>query len=102
MSIKIKQALTESLIKIEKKEFDEKTIRTLLIVSREYLRYDGLVKELAHFIAHPKRNKGIFHKKVNSRYAKFKLIEEQVLKKIPTLCRHLITLVIYQYLQTIF
>ena len=85
MSIKIKQALTESLIKIEKKEFDEKTIRTLLIVSREYLRYDGLVKELAHFIAHPKRNKGIFHKKVNSRYAKFKLIEEQVLKKIPTL-----------------
>jgi len=85
MSIKIKQALTESLIKIEKKEFDEKTIRTLLIVSREYLRYDGLVKELAHFIAHPKRNKGIFHKKVNSRYAKFKLIEEQVLKKIPAL-----------------
>ena len=70
MSIKIKQALTESLIKIEKKEFDEKTIRTLLIVSREYLRYDGLVKELAHFIAHPKSNKGIFHKKVNSRYAK--------------------------------
>jgi len=85
MSIKIKQALTESLIKIEKKEFDEETIRTLLIVSREYLRYDGLVKELAHFIAHPKRNKGIFHKKVNSRYAKFKLIEEQVLKKIPAL-----------------
>src|SRR5690606_1631479 len=83
MSIKIKQALTESLIKIEKKDFDEETIRTLLIVSREYLNYDGLVKELAHFIAHPKRNKGIFHKKVNSRYAKFKLIDEQFLKKIP-------------------
>ena len=83
MSIKIKQALTESLIKIEKKEFDEETIRTLLIVSREYLKYDGLVKELAHFIAHPKRNRGIFHKKVNSRYAKFKLIDEQLLKKQP-------------------
>lgn len=83
MSIKIKQALTESLIKIEKKEFDEETIRTLLIVSREYLKYDGLVKELAHFIAHPKRNRGIFHKKVNSRYTKFKLFEEQLLKKQP-------------------
>ncbi len=84
MSIKVKQALTESLIKIEKKEFDEETIRTLLIVAREYLRYDGLVKELAHFVAHPKRNKGIFHKKVNSRYAKFKLVEEQVEKHIPS------------------
>ncbi|AUC77130.1 hypothetical protein [Olleya sp. Bg11-27] len=83
MSIKIKQSLTESLIKIERKEFDEETIRTLLIVSREYLKYDGLVKELAHFIAHPKRDRGIFHKKVNSRYAKFKLIEEQLLKKQP-------------------
>src|SRR5690606_24134324 len=83
MSIKIRQALTESLIKIEKKEFDEETIRTLLIVSREYLKYDGLIKELAHFIAHPKRNRGIFHKKVNSRYAKFKLIDEQLLKKQP-------------------
>lgn len=52
MSIKIRQALIESLIKIEKKEFDESTIRTLLIVSREYMKFDGLVKELAHFIAH--------------------------------------------------
>jgi hypothetical protein len=81
MSIKIKQALTECLNKIESKEFDEETIRTLLIVSREYLQYDGLIKELAHFIAHPKRNKGIFHKKVNARYAKLKLVDEQFFKK---------------------
>lgn len=83
MSIKIKQALTESLIKIERREFDEETIRTLLIVSREYLKYDGLVKELAHFIAHPKRNRGIIHKKVNSRYTKLKLVDEQLSKKPP-------------------
>lgn len=83
MSIKIKQALTESLTKIENKKFDEDTLRTLLITSREYLKYDGLVKELAHFIAHPKRDRGIFHKKVNSRYAKFKLIDEQFLKIQP-------------------
>lgn len=66
--------------KIEAKEFDENTIRTLLITSREYLKYDGLIKELAHFIAHPKRNRGIFHKKVNTRYAKLKLVDEQHLK----------------------
>lgn len=79
MSIKIKQALSECLTKIENKEFDEETIRTLLIVSREYLQFDGLIKELAHFIAHPNRNKGLFHKKVNSRYAKLKLVDEQLL-----------------------
>lgn len=81
MSIKIKQAITECLIRIENKEFDEETIRTLLIVSREYLKFDGLIKELAHFVAHPKRNKGIFHRKVNSRYAKLKLVDEQLLSE---------------------
>lgn len=80
MSIKVKQALTSCLIKISNSEFDEDTIRTLLITSREYINKDGLIKELAHFIAHPTRDKGIFHKKVNNRYAKLKLIEEQVLK----------------------
>jgi hypothetical protein len=79
MSIKIKQAITECLERIATKEFDEETIRTLLIVSREYLHFDGLIKELAHFIAHPKRNKGLFHKSVNTRYTKLKLIDEQVL-----------------------
>ncbi|AIM60344.1 hypothetical protein IX49_07340 [Cellulophaga lytica] len=83
MSIKIKQALTESLTKIENKKFDEDTLRTLLITSREYLKHDGLIKELAHFIAHPKRNRGIFHKKVNSRYTKLKLVDEQLLKEQP-------------------
>lgn len=78
MSIKIKQALTESFKKIESNDFDEDTIRTLLIVSREYLSFEGLVRELAHFIAHPKRDRGIFHKKVNARYAKLKLVDEQI------------------------
>ena len=81
MSIKIKQAITECLIRIENKNFVEETIRTLLIVSREYLKYNGLIKELAHFVAHPKRNQGLFHKKVNSRYAKLKLVDDQLLSE---------------------
>jgi len=37
--------------------------------------------ELAHFVAHPKRNQGLFHKKVNSRYAKLKLVDKQLLSE---------------------
>ncbi|WP_433836166.1 hypothetical protein [Flavobacterium anhuiense] len=80
MSIKIKNTLLTSLDKIKNDQFDEDTIRTLLITAREYLNYNGLIKELAHFIAHPQRNQGIFHRKVNTRYAKLKLAEEQMLK----------------------
>jgi hypothetical protein len=80
MSIKVKQAINKCLFQIESNTFDEDTIRTLLIVSREYIGSEGLIKELAHFIAHPVRNQGIFHKKVNSRYAKLSLIDEQASK----------------------
>lgn len=81
MSIKIKQSLIRSLDKIKSKKFDEETIRTLLITAREFLKHEGLIKELAHFIAHTNRNRGIFHKKVNNRYTKMKLVEEQVLSE---------------------
>lgn len=80
MSVKVKQAIINSLTKVENKTFDEDTIRTLLIVAREHFKTDGLIKELAHFIAHNERNQGIFHKKINSRYAKYKLVDEQVAK----------------------
>lgn len=79
MSVKVKQAITKCLIKIEDDTFDEDTIRTLLMVSRENIT-EGLIKELAHFIAHTERSKGMFHKKVNSRYAKYKLTSDQVQK----------------------
>jgi len=80
MSVKVKQAIINYLIKIENETFDEDTIRTLLIVTREHIKTDGLIKELAHFIAHTVRTQGIFHKKINSRYAKYKLVDEQVSK----------------------
>lgn len=78
MSVKIKQALANCVGQIKNKTFDEDTIRTLLIVSREYLdESSGVLKELAHFIAHPIRDRGICHAKVNNRYAKFKLADDQ-------------------------
>jgi len=78
MSAKTKQAITRCLSKIENDTFDEDTIRTLLIVSREHIKGDGLIKELAHFIAHSDRDKGMFHRKVNCRYTKMKLMDEQI------------------------
>src|SRR5687768_1079333 len=78
MSVKIKQAITKCLQKIEDSIFDEDTIRTLLIVSREHIRNEGLLKELAHFIAHNERTQGMFHRAVNSRYTKFKVVRDWV------------------------
>jgi hypothetical protein len=75
---KVKQAITNSLKKIEDGSFDEDTIRTLLITSREFISKEGLIKEISHFIAHPKRSKGIFHKKINTSYAKFTLVASQL------------------------
>ncbi len=80
MSIKVKQVLIKCLRKIENDTFDEDTIRTLLITSREYIKNEGLIKELAHFIAHPVRDRGIFHSKLNNRYTKLKLTDEEISK----------------------
>ena len=78
MSVKTKQAITKCLNRIADDSFDEETLRSLLIISREHIKSNGLIKELAHFIAHSDRNQGMFHKKVNNRYAKQKLIDDQM------------------------
>jgi hypothetical protein len=78
MSIKTKQAITKCLNKVVDNSFDEETLRLLLIISREHIKYNGLIKELAHFVAHSDRNQGMFHKQVNNRYAKQKLIDSQM------------------------
>lgn len=78
MSIKVKQGLQKCFIQIKDGTFDEDTIRMLLILSREYLPKDSLIRELAHFIAHTKRDQGLCHKKVNNRYAKWRLVQDQV------------------------
>lgn len=80
MSVKVKQALNKCFGQIKDGTFDEETIRTILYVSRDYIKKDGLIKELAHFIAHPNRDRGLCHSKLNNRYAKWKLVDEQLLK----------------------
>lgn len=77
-SIKLKNSLTDIFEKVMSDTFQESDIKTLLIDIREYIRDQTLLREMADFIAHPKRDKGICHKLLNARYAKLSLFEEQI------------------------
>lgn len=83
ISIKVKNSIIAQLDKIKNETFQEDDIKLLLIDIREIIREETLLRELADFIAHPTRNKGIFHKTLNTRYLKLKLIKEQI-KKLDT------------------
>lgn len=80
-SIKLRNSIVQSLDKIKADTFDESTIKTLLIDIREYIKDKTILRELADFIAHPRRDRGLSHKLLNSRYTKLTLVEQQ-LKKI--------------------
>lgn len=75
--------IIERIQKIENSLFDEDDTKLLLIEIREKLRGDKFLKEVCHFIAHPDRDKGICHEKVDTRYAKLKFVDENV-KKVLT------------------
>jgi hypothetical protein len=80
ISIKTKASIHAQLEKIRNDSFKEDDIKLLLIDIREDIREESLLREFADFIAHPKRDKGIFNKALNIRYLKFKLLDEQIEK----------------------
>ncbi|MES2762276.1 MAG: hypothetical protein V4677_08715 [Bacteroidota bacterium] len=59
--------------KLEAESFDENDIKILLIDIREFLKEETFLREIADFIAHPERNKGLCHQAVDSRYARMKM-----------------------------
>ena len=57
-----KYRLSKTIDKISDNTFDESDIRTLLIEIRDYLPRTSVIRDLAHFIAHPKnKDRGFFH-----------------------------------------
>ncbi|MBD0405475.1 hypothetical protein [Flammeovirga sp. EKP202] len=70
--------ISRRLKKIESNSFEEDDIRLFLIEIRDYLSSDSVLKEVAHFIAHPGRIRGICHSRINSRHAKMKFNKEAV------------------------
>lgn len=67
---------------IENSTFTEDDIKLLLIEIRERLKKNRFLTEICHFVAHSERDKGICHKKIDVRYAKLKLIEENTKAKL--------------------
>jgi uncharacterized membrane-anchored protein YjiN (DUF445 family) len=70
MNSKASKKLKERLETINGGTFDEDDIKLLLIEIRDYLQGESILREVCDFIAHPKRNKGICHRRIDSRYAK--------------------------------
>jgi len=79
---KLTASLNRSLHKIAADQFDEYDIKMLLIDVREYLREETFLREVADFVAHPQRERGICHKAINARYAKMKMASEGTKKLI--------------------
>jgi hypothetical protein len=83
--------LNQRLQAISENTFEEDDIKLLLIEIRDYLQNESILREVCDFIAHPKRNRGICHKRIDSRYAKQilakkrteELIKEGVFQKNP-------------------
>lgn len=74
--LKKEQKIKQRITAIEMGAFDEDDVKLLLIEIREKLKGETFLREICDFVAHSDRNKGICHKKVDVRYAKFKLVEE--------------------------
>lgn len=91
ISIKTKKSIHYHLEKIKDNTFQENDIKLLLIDIREYIYTETLLKELADFIAHPTRNRGIFNKTLNARYLKLKLIDEQRQRLTPEVLENIKT-----------
>ncbi len=76
MQTKIYKNIEDRIKKIEQDSFVEDDIKLFLIEIRDFLKDEFFLKEICDFVAHPKRNKGICHKRIDSRYGKQKFMKE--------------------------
>jgi hypothetical protein len=71
LTSRTKSELTRILKKLADKTFEEEDIKILLIQWRPHFKQYVLIWELACFMAHTEaRDRGVFHKELDSRYAK--------------------------------
>lgn len=73
MNSKTISSINRVFQKFDSRIFDEYDIKLLLIDLREFLNEETFLREVADFIAHPERNKGICHQATDSRYARMKM-----------------------------
>lgn len=78
ISVKVKNSIIAQLDKVKHDTFQEEDIKELIRDIRPMLPKESLLRELADFFSHPEgKDRGIFNKALNSRYLKFKLMDEQ-------------------------
>jgi len=75
---KIKISVENRLNAIKLEEFTQDTIKLLLIEIREYLSKRSALKEIAHFIAHPERDRGLILETVNYAYNRSRVLFRQL------------------------
>jgi len=75
---KIKRSIQNRLSAIKSGEFSQDTIKLLLIEIREYLPQHSALKEIAHFIAHPERDRGLILETVNYAYNRSRVLFRQL------------------------
>lgn len=80
MKQKVKSNISRRISQIESSSFSEDDIKLFLIEIRDYLEDETFLREVCDFVAHPRRNKGICHKRIDSRYGKQKFAKEGVEK----------------------
>lgn len=73
-SIKTKLSIIRNLNSILNKEFAESNIKELLIDLRELIPELQILREVADFIAHPIRDRGLCHSDIDLVYAQLKFI----------------------------
>lgn len=71
-SIKIKMSIIKNLNSIQNKEFDESNIKELLIDIREFIPQFDILREIADFVAHPSRDRGLCHADIDLTYIRMK------------------------------
>jgi hypothetical protein len=81
--------LYDRINSLNKLSFSEDDVKLFLIEIREELSTEKFLREICDFVAHPKRNKGICHSRVDSRFAKMKFNKEGYKKIEPLISENL-------------
>lgn len=75
---KIRRAIINRLNEINLNNFSQDTIKLLLIEIRDYLSQNSPLKEIAHFVAHPERDRGLILDTVNYAYNRSRVLFRQL------------------------
>ena len=71
-SIKTKLSIQKNLESILKNEFTETNIKELLLDIREFISNNTILRDMADFMAHPTRDKGLCHSDIDLIHTKLK------------------------------